>query len=203
LLREAKADYREASQAISPLSKSLSLVIEDPEAAAPKMLSQGSGAVENLLKWADENKPEVSGELRRNLARAILDESGGSAASLKSLLKKYRDIVPSLGASGESLKRISDAMETARSSQLGVVNPPGTGRVVSIGGHLVGAAAAPQAMAWKLATDLGYTYGVPAASRSAQAIRRAAYMPWLKNLGPGYGPAIGMGVVGMQRATDE
>lgn len=179
-LREAKGDYAEASQAMNPLTKALTFKEGmAPETAAARLMQSGS---ENLQALKESMAPEDWANTRQQIAKTILDQAKGnegiSVAKLKSLLsanKNVRDIIPVVfgeGAELADMNALVKMMETARQSELGVVNPSGTftqGAKIGQVGAALNPGFWPQ-LAGKTALDLGYTYGaVP-----AQNVLRAA-----------------------------
>ena len=188
-LREAKGDYAEMSQAMSPLSKALTFKGGmAPEAAAQQLMRSGT---ENLQALKDSMSPADWANTRQQIARTILDQakdaSGGiSVAKLESLLnanKNVRDILPVIfdqGAELGNMRGLVEAGKTARQSQLGVVNPSGSFTGAARMGQI---GAAPlsflepsvlAALLAKTAMDVGYTYGAPVAQRAIRGAQTAA-----------------------------
>jgi len=180
-VREKKGDYREASQALDPVSASLKHLGEAPEQVGGKLLGQGSGAIKATLAWADQKAPGAGDVLRKGMARALYQESGGVADTLRNMLrsKKYRDVVPLLGEEGKNLLKIADVADLAEGNMLERVNRSGTGKWVGAGAHLgafVTPAAWPGLLA-KTAMDVGYTSGMPLLQRLSAAAREKYTRP--------------------------
>lgn len=183
-LREAKGDYAEASEAMSPLSKALSFKGgKAPEAAAAQLMQSGT---ESLQALKDAMAPEDWANTRQQIAKTILGQASGpagiSAAKLKTLLnanKNIRDIIPIVfgeGAELADMNTLVKVMETAKQNELGVVNPSGT---FSQGAKLgqIGAAFTPSmwpALAGKMGLDAAYAYGAVPAQNAIRGAQSAA-----------------------------
>lgn len=181
MLREAKADYRDASQAINPLNKIISSRHAKPEAVMGDVLKSGSEGVKTLV---ESMSPAEKTAFRKEAARYILEKSKNkngdiSAASIETALgKDFKDILPILFGEGEELgniTRLKDMMKASRIAELSAQNPPSSGTflVEQAQGPIGGMAAAGfgqlptylKAMAAKtLLADVPYTF----AGRTAQ-----------------------------------
>jgi len=189
VLREAKGDYAQASEGMSPLTRALSAKGGNaPEMAATKLLESGT---ESLKALKETMMPEDWANTRQQIAKAIIGkamgkEGGISGSKLKTLLNSnptIREIIPIVFETGTELadmNKLIKIMETAKQNELGTVNPSGTASSAIRMGQ-AGAALVPQAwpaLAGKMGIDAAYTYGaVPAqkALRTAQtAIAPAA-----------------------------
>jgi len=182
-LREAKGDYAESSQAMSPLSKALSFKGGNaPEAAASQLMRAGT---ESLQALKDTMAPEDWANTRQQIAKTILDQAKGkegiSAAKLKTLIngnKNIRDIIPVVFGEGTELgdmNALVKLMETAKQNELGVVNPSGTftqGAKIGQVGAALNPGFWPQ-LAAKTALDVGYTYGAVPAQNAIRGVQSA------------------------------
>lgn len=204
-LRAAKGDYRAASQAVAPMSKALKALQGAPEDVGPALLAAGSGEIRQLLSWADENVPQASRAIRHNLAKAILQKSGGSAQRLNTLLTKdYKELVPMLQEGGQNLEELMGAAKLARQETLAVKTPSGTPLGVGALAHTGSLAAGLGPLAAKMGVDVGYLYGVPAIQRLLRAGRQATYQPKLGAAlqpGPGQLPAWAVRAAAAQQSA--
>lgn len=176
-LKAYKGDYAEASQAIKPMTKALQAMRGKPEKIGQALLGSGSDAIKSTLAWGDKNAPEVANNIRRNLAREILHESGGSTSSLVSKLKTYKEIIPLLGEEGAALKNLAEASILAGQETLGTKNPSGSGGWLGATAHVGSLASGIGPLAGKTALDFGYLYGVGPLQRLARAAREGVYQP--------------------------
>lgn len=187
LVRSAKGDYAEASQAMEPLAKMLTLRRGKPEAIGSGLLQSGSKNLGDLLLSAD---PKTQDLLRSELAKSILGEAIGkegiSAEKLKTLLGvKYREVLPLLGGESGKLAELQEAMQLARMQNLATVNPSGSARTAA---EIAQIGAAPyalfnpvalKALAAKTALDAGYSYAGMPIQQAAQSIGRLPGQPLL------------------------
>lgn len=129
LLREAKADYAEATRSAEPLADILASREGKPEAVISGLLGRGSEAVRGVLGQADK---ATASTLKGELALGILDEARGAGEAVnvrtldRLLSKKYADIVPLLGERGEALKNMLKAAKIGGMTDISLENPSGT-----------------------------------------------------------------------------
>lgn len=195
-IREAKGDYAEASQAMSPLSKALAAKGENaPEQVGPRVLKSGSSALERLTQDAD---PQTRQSIQQQLARTILEQSKGkdglSSSRLESQLNSNRSATPMLGNQAQALQELLALGKAAGQENLGQANPSGTAVTLGRLGH-AGAAFQPQlwpALLGKMAMDLGYTYGGRPALKLGQVGLGA-----VGQMAPSLQQAMAMGSQGM------
>lgn len=182
-VRAAKGDYAHATQGMEPLGQALQARLTDaPEKIGTSILTQGSGAVKNLLANAD---PATATTIKQSLAHSIVREAINadgdiSGPTLKSLVnKRFKDVMPALGEEGAKIKELADAMEAGGIAKLSKTNPSGTGLANSIGATgaglglaggaaLAGHPAALGGMALRGLGDLAYAHGGTAIQNMAR-----------------------------------
>lgn len=167
-LKEAKGDYAQRSEAMSPLSRAVGRRTDAPENIVPDLINSGTESLGALKQTMNPKDWELT---RTEIARTILDmakgkDGGISIDKLQSLMNsnaKIREIVPIVFSEGAELGNIKGLMEAGKlagQNELGRVNPSGSGALALQAGHY-GAAFAPQAwpaLIGKTAADVGYTY---------------------------------------------
>lgn len=197
-IREAKGDYAQASQAMSPLSKALAQKKGNaPESVGPALARSGSKSIEALLAEADPATRQI---LQEQLARTLLEGAktpeGISTARLKSQLNTNRAISPMLGDQNVRIQDLLEMARTAGQENLGLANPSGTAVTLGKFGH-AGAAFNPgmwPALLGKMLMDAGYTYGGRPALNVASSGLGA-----IGKMSPSIPQAAAMGAQGMTK----
>ena len=183
VIREAKGDYADVSQALSPLSKALTLAQTKPEALGKGILNLGTQGIQDLLSQTD---PKTADMIQGGLAKSILSNSINAKGdiNLGSNLKSYKDIIPLLGQHGENLQELQNAIQQVGMTNMQNINPSGSGH--SIGrwaeqsgdilgglGLLTGHPSALALPAAKMALDSAYSYGGVPIQKLLQSIPSA------------------------------